>query len=70
MSILNIYITNDRYLAMERKQLFGFFDLASKFGSLLGLFLGFSAISLAEILYFLTLRIYCNVKLYSNTRNG
>lgn len=65
ISILNIYYEEDQYLAMERTELYGFFDLLSNFGGLLGLFIGFSLTSVAEILYFLTLRICCNLKLYN-----
>jgi amiloride-sensitive sodium channel len=51
---------------MERKGLYGISDLISNFGGLLGLFTGFSLISLFEILYFLTLRIYYNTKLHAH----
>lgn len=64
MSTLTIYFLEEQYLAMERTQLFNFFDLVSNFGGLLSLFTGFSLMSLIEILYFLSLRIYSNTRLY------
>lgn len=64
MSLVAIYFDDDQYLAMERKELFGFFDLVSNFGGVLGLFTGFSLMSLVEILYYFSLRIYCNTHLY------
>lgn len=36
-----------------------FFSFAANTGGLLGLFMGFSVVSLVEILYFISLRLYC-----------
>ncbi|RZB38942.1 ASC domain containing protein [Asbolus verrucosus] len=43
--------------------LYGPIDFVANFGGLLGLFTGFSILSLMEIVYFLTVRICCNIKL-------
>lgn len=50
-------------MSIERKELYGVFDLISNFGGLLGLFTGFSLISAVEIIYFLTLKPFCNHKM-------
>ncbi|RZC36786.1 ASC domain containing protein, partial [Asbolus verrucosus] len=56
--ILTIYFKAEHFMGIERNELYGVSDLISNFGGLLGLFTGFSLISLAEIIYFLTLRIF------------
>lgn len=45
-----------------KNELIGFTEFLSNTGGLLGLFMGFSVISLIEIVYFLTLRPYCTLK--------
>lgn len=65
-SVLSIYLKNEQFMARERNQLYGISDFISNLGGLLGLFTGFSLITLAEIIYFLTLRLFCNVKLFHN----
>ncbi|RZC42105.1 ASC domain containing protein [Asbolus verrucosus] len=63
-SVLTIYFKVEHFRPMERCELYDLSDLISNFGGLLGLFTGFSVISLVEIIYFLTLRIFCNMRLY------
>ncbi|KAF9799071.1 hypothetical protein SFRURICE_008581 [Spodoptera frugiperda] len=55
-SKMEIYFKKPRFLSMRRSELFGIIDFLSNCGGLLGLFLGFSFLSLMEIIYFLTLR--------------
>jgi acid-sensing ion channel, other len=47
---------------MERAQLFGPTELVAQFGGLLGLFLGFSLMSVLELVYFCTIRLICDIK--------
>ncbi|XP_068913456.1 pickpocket protein 28-like [Tenebrio molitor] len=63
-SVLDIYFKEEQFMTKERHQLYGTSDLISNLGGLLGLFTGFSLISLAEIIYFLSLRIFCNDRMY------
>jgi amiloride-sensitive sodium channel len=63
-SVLEIYFKEEQFITKERNELYGTSDLISNLGGLLGLFTGFSLISLAEIIYFLSLRIFCNDKMY------
>lgn len=53
-----------QFLASERNELYGYVDFFSNTGGLLGLFIGVSVTSLIEILYFLTLRLGCNIKMF------
>ncbi|XP_056634912.1 pickpocket protein 28-like [Diorhabda sublineata] len=64
LSSFQIYFKGNQFVTMERNELFGITDFLANFGGLLGLFVGFSLLSLIEIIYFLTLRIYCNITLF------
>ncbi|XP_044260982.1 pickpocket protein 28-like isoform X2 [Tribolium madens] len=63
-SMLVVYFKVDQFLAIQRNELYGVSDFIANVGGLFGLFIGFSLISTIEIIYFLTLRIYYNFKLY------
>ncbi|XP_044253187.1 pickpocket protein 28-like [Tribolium madens] len=63
-SVLQIYFKDEQFITLERNELYGITDLIASFGGLLGLFTGFSLVSLAEIIYFCTVRIICNTRLY------
>ncbi|KAJ8928635.1 hypothetical protein NQ314_018771 [Rhamnusium bicolor] len=65
-SILTLYFKKNHIETKERNELYGFSDLISNFGGLLGLFTGFSILSFIEIIYFLSLRIWGNIKLHGN----
>ncbi|KAB0793133.1 hypothetical protein PPYR_12753 [Photinus pyralis] len=60
----DVYYKDAQFLTCERKELHGLVDFFSNVGGLFGLFIGFSVTSVFEILYFLTLRIICNIKKY------
>lgn len=51
-------------MTSQRNELYGQTEFWANCGGILGLFTGFSFISLIEILYFATLRFVCNVKKY------
>ncbi|CAD0197337.1 unnamed protein product [Chrysodeixis includens] len=61
-SKLEMYFKKSRFVSMRRSELFGVTDFLANCGGLLGLFLGFSFLSLVEIFYFLTLRLCCTLK--------
>ncbi|KRT85852.1 ion channel, partial [Oryctes borbonicus] len=63
-SLINIHFKDAYYIPMQREEMFGAMDFIAYSGGLLGLFIGFSFISSVEIVYFLTLRIACNVQLF------
>ncbi|KOB64264.1 Gonad-specific amiloride-sensitive sodium channel 1 [Operophtera brumata] len=56
-SRLDIYFKKPQFISMRRSELFGLTDFLANIGGLLGLFLGFSFLSLVEIIYFITLRL-------------
>ncbi|KAF2889234.1 hypothetical protein ILUMI_16939, partial [Ignelater luminosus] len=61
-SRLIVYYKDMQFITSERHQLYGTVDFLASCGGLLGLFCGFSFTSSMEILYFLTLRFFCNLK--------
>ncbi|XP_057654111.1 pickpocket protein 28-like [Diorhabda carinulata] len=63
-SELIVFFKNSDFIFSQRNALYGPLDFLANFGGLLGLFTGFSLLSLMEIIYFLTLRIFCNCRLY------
>ncbi|CAH1116191.1 unnamed protein product [Phaedon cochleariae] len=65
-SQLVIYFKSGHYIPCVRHELYGHLDFLANVGGLLGLFVGFSLISLLEILYFVSVRIICNMKLYQH----
>ncbi|EFA08874.1 pickpocket protein 28 isoform X2 [Tribolium castaneum] len=64
MSMLQVFFKGNQFIYSERNELYGSTDLLANVGGLLGLFIGFSALSLVEIIYYLTLRIICNVAMF------
>lgn len=68
LAIVHIYFLENAYRGFTKNELIGFTEFLSNTGGLLGLFMGFSVISLIEILYFLSLRPYCARKMLRNQR--
>ncbi|KAL4709034.1 hypothetical protein ACJJTC_005895 [Scirpophaga incertulas] len=54
-----IFFKEPQFITSRRSELYGQTDFLANCGGLLGLFMGFSILSVVEILYFLTLRICC-----------
>lgn len=65
LAIIHIFFIDNAYGGFTKSELIGFTEFLSNTGGLLGLFMGFSVISLIEIIYFLSLRPYC-----ASNRNG
>ncbi|KOB66623.1 Gonad-specific amiloride-sensitive sodium channel 1, partial [Operophtera brumata] len=57
ISKVEIYFKKSQFMSFHRSELFGITDLLANIGGILDLFLGFSFLSLVEILYFITLRL-------------
>jgi acid-sensing ion channel, other len=68
-SSITIGFKEHQFVAMERGQLFGPTELVAQFGGLLGLFLGFSLMSVMELVYFCTIRLICDLKNALSERN-
>lgn len=62
LAIIHIFFVDNSYGGFTKSELIGFTEFLSNTGGLLGLFMGFSVISLIEIIYFLSLRPYCASK--------
>lgn len=56
---MHIYYEQNFFRSNSKEELIGFTEFLSNTGGLLGLFLGFSVVSIIEIFYFLTFRPYC-----------
>ncbi|XP_039275641.1 pickpocket protein 28-like [Nilaparvata lugens] len=59
-SRLTIYYKDAQFITSHRSELYGLADFLAGCGGLLGLTSGFSILSLVEIIYYLTLRLYRN----------
>ncbi|KAF2892978.1 hypothetical protein ILUMI_13195 [Ignelater luminosus] len=59
-SRLQIFFKDMQFITSERNELYGNMDFLASCGGLLGLFIGFSFISIVEILYYISLRLFCN----------
>ncbi|XP_052756948.1 pickpocket protein 28-like isoform X2 [Galleria mellonella] len=56
-----IFFKEPQFITSRRSELYGQTDFLANCGGLLGLFMGFSILSVVEILYFFTLRLWCVV---------
>ncbi|XP_046741816.1 pickpocket protein 28-like [Diprion similis] len=61
IAVVHLYFVDSQFTAHVKNELFGFTELLSNTGGLLGLFMGFSFLSLVEIIYFITLRLWCRI---------
>ncbi|XP_075972075.1 pickpocket protein 28-like [Anticarsia gemmatalis] len=61
-SKLEMFFKRSQFVSINRSELFGLTDFLANIGGLLGVFLGFSFLSLVEIVYFATLRLFCSLK--------
>ncbi|KAG4070422.1 hypothetical protein HA402_005654 [Bradysia odoriphaga] len=57
-----IYFKENQFITSKRSELFGPTDFLASCGGLLGLFMGASFLSIVELLYFLSLRLWCNLR--------
>lgn len=67
---MHIYYEQNFFRSDSKEELIGFTEFLSNTGGLLGLFMGFSVVSLIEIIYFLTFRPYCNQRKHKNNQNN
>ncbi len=61
LAIIHVYFKHLHFMRQERGELYGFVDLFSNIGGLMGLCMGFSALSAIELVYFFTLRLFLNM---------
>jgi Amiloride-sensitive sodium channel len=60
-SQVTFYFSENQFLASERKEIYGKTDFLADCGGILGLCLGISVMSLLEIIYFCTMRLWCSL---------
>lgn len=61
MVLVRIFFKENQFIASKRSELFGLTDFLANIGGLLGLFLGISAIGVAELVYFFIIRFNFNL---------
>ncbi|GLH01126.1 Pickpocket protein 28 [Gryllus bimaculatus] len=66
--MLTVFIENSYYNPMRRIELFGTIDFIANCGGLLGLCLGFSVLSIVEVLYWLLVRPLCQRRCSKRTQ--
>ncbi|XP_044748640.1 pickpocket protein 28-like [Coccinella septempunctata] len=63
-SAVRVFFKTSQFLSTEKSALYGVTSFLSNAGGILGLFLGFSLVSLIEILYFLSIKLIENKRKY------
>ncbi|CRK87601.1 CLUMA_CG001397, isoform A [Clunio marinus] len=58
---LTIFFKEAQFITSKRSELYGLSEFMANCGGLLGLFMGVSILSLMEIVYYITLRLSCNL---------
>lgn len=58
---MSISFKDNQFFASHRRELYGRTDFLANCGGLLGLFMGFSLLSIVEVVYYCTLRLACNL---------
>ncbi|KAJ9583986.1 hypothetical protein L9F63_021678, partial [Diploptera punctata] len=61
VAIVHFYFMESQFFNYHKSELFGFTEFLSNTGGLLGLFLGFSFLSVVEAFYFISLRLWCSL---------
>ncbi|KAH8301008.1 hypothetical protein KR044_010587 [Drosophila immigrans] len=62
MSRLSIYFKQSQFITSKRSELYGITEFLANCGGIFGLFIGFSILSMVEVLYHFTLRFGFNLK--------
>lgn len=66
--MLRVYFKSGHFITSQRNELYGPIGFLANFGGIIALFTGASIVSVIEIVYFLTYRLYCNVRLLGSGR--
>lgn len=61
-TILRIFFGENEFLTSKRSELYGTTDFLANVGGLFGLFMGVSTLSVAELIYFCTFRLICQLR--------
>lgn len=69
IAAVHYYFSNTKFLKELKSELYSFTEILSNTGGLLSLCLGFSFLSLVEVLYFISFRVACETKHSTRKRN-
>lgn len=61
MTRLAIYFKENQFITSKRSELYGITDFLANCGGIFGLFMGFSILSIFEMIYYFSLRLWSNV---------
>lgn len=67
-SRLSVYFKEHQFTAIKRTVLFSIATLIANWGGILGLFMGISSLSLIELVYFFSVRLYDNLRKRRQTK--
>ncbi|XP_023304037.2 pickpocket protein 28-like [Lucilia cuprina] len=70
MAVVHFYFTDNTFRSTKQTEFIGMTDFLSSVGGLMGLFMGFSFISIAEFIYYAVLRPYHVVKRHDRIKGG
>lgn len=70
IAVVHIFFQDNVFRSFTKGEFIGFTEFLSSTGGLLGLFMGFSVISLIEFIYFLSIRPYCVLKRQHKRNNS
>ncbi|XP_075146228.1 ripped pocket [Haematobia irritans] len=62
MSRLSIYFKENQFITSKRSELYGVTDFLANCGGIFGLFMGFSILSMVEVIYHFSLRLWSNMR--------
>lgn len=64
-----IFFRDSQFITSKRSELYGPTDFLANCGGLLGLFMGVSILSLVEVAYFFTVRVWYRMKKFREARS-
>lgn len=70
LSKLSILFKHDSFISLKRSETNTMSNFLASFGGLLGLFMGFSVLSMVEMVYFFTLRLFYKIKQHKTSDNN
>lgn len=68
MTVLRVYFKSGHFITSQRNELYGPIGFLANFGGIIALCTGASILSVVEIIYFLTCRLFCNASLFGGSR--
>ncbi|XP_055703450.1 pickpocket protein 28-like [Phlebotomus papatasi] len=66
IAVVHLYFVENTIHSYTKGELIGFTDFLSSTGGLLGLFMGFSVVSLVEMFYYISMRPHCSKRIQQN----